>query len=138
MSNMEETMFGRPEWSYLVDGAFTRVSYLTTLLITQPLDSLLHYYSRMTNIISRCNKIQSVSIEEMNGLMDQLNTIKGDLAQWKKRLPAHYEPISVPIPVSEEPQSPTFGKYPYDTRFDYVTSTLPLRNELTQFSWATR
>jgi hypothetical protein len=55
----------------------------------------------------------------MHGYMAELNIANDDLAEWKNELPAYYEPIS--LPVLDE--SAAFGKYPYKTRMDYVTST---------------
>lgn len=71
----------------------------------------------------------------MNGYMGDLNVINGDLDEWKEALPSYYEPISVP--VLDESESTAFGKYPYKTRLDYVTST-STSLLLTQLLWGIR
>jgi hypothetical protein len=59
-------------------------------------------------------------------LVEEINLIRNDFEEWKRGLPAYYEPQLVPVQsVGNEELS--FIDYPYDTFHNYVAgTTLPL------------
>jgi hypothetical protein len=92
------------------------------LLISQPLDTLLHHYGKVTNLIARAEKIDSPSVDHMTSLFAEINKIKGDLEDWKKELPLYYEAISMPLTeIEKSDPNNILYMYPYNERLDYLT-----------------
>ena len=113
---------GRPcEWS-----TCSGMNPSIFVLISKPLDSLLHYYGKVTNLIAQSEKIKSPSVEYMTSLFSRLNNLKAQIEDWKKNLPSYYEYILVPVFPGTFEYSEALEFYPYTERHDYVTGKTAL------------
>lgn len=88
----------------------------------QPLDSLLHYYGKITNIIARSEKIKYFSADDIDTYFSELITCKKNVERWKTNLSSNCEPDLLPITDFDYIQNPEmFQKYPYKAQLTYKT-----------------
>jgi hypothetical protein len=101
---------------------FVRVWLLIYAFDIQPLDSLLHHYGKITNIIARYEKLKRPSADHTAFFFSELIACKGNVDKWKKTLPPGYEAALVLIVDSDLIKYPeTLQNYPYEARLDYMT-----------------
>jgi hypothetical protein len=62
----------------------------------------------------------------MQNLVNEANTLKSNLEEWKKSLPSYYEPMTLPTEYVELDESVDLIGYPYESRLDYVASNFLL------------
>lgn len=59
---------------------------------------------------------------DVSHLVEEINLLRYAFEDWKRDLPAYYEPLPIPVQsVGNEEQS--FRDYPYDTFHNYVAGT---------------
>jgi hypothetical protein len=122
MSVEGETIFGNPEWDHLSEGVCVSVCHLKYVFDIQPLDSLLHHYGKITNIIARSENINYFSADHINALFSELIACRRNVEEWKSNLPPYYKATPVPITHSNRIEnSEMLQNYPYEERLEYTT-----------------
>lgn len=85
------------------------------------------WYAKLANLTSRNKRLEARNGTYATRLVDELNTLRHNLEEWRRNLPSYYEPQDVPVKAQcvGDGELDLFADYPYQTFHSYVAGKLP-------------